>query len=299
MKLMLAGKADPTKLKFPLLASPKLDGIRAVVKDGVVLSRNMKPIPNGTVQRMFGREEYDGLDGELIVGSPTDPACFRNTTSGVMSEEGTPLVQFHVFDRVPQGMQVKGWQPEPFVSRFERLRQWIRKRRPSGVILVPHVPILTAAMLESYEMSQLAAGYEGVMVRDPDGPYKHGRSTVNEGWLLKLKRFEDGEAKVIGVEEQMHNANEAKRNAAGKLERSSKKSGKVPTGVLGALLVRDMKTGVDFSIGTGFSDAERAELWRNPPRPGTIVRYRYFPSGSRERPRFPVFAGFRDPRDMG
>jgi len=35
-KPMLAKEAELDKLRFPLLASPKLDGVRAVVRDGVV-----------------------------------------------------------------------------------------------------------------------------------------------------------------------------------------------------------------------------------------------------------------------
>jgi len=59
-------------LRFPLLASPKLDGIRAIVRNGQVLGRSLKPLPNKLIQRMLGREDLEGLDGELIVGNPQD-----------------------------------------------------------------------------------------------------------------------------------------------------------------------------------------------------------------------------------
>ena len=45
-KPLLASPADLSTLRFPVLASPKLDGVRAIVKDGVVLSRSLKKIPN-------------------------------------------------------------------------------------------------------------------------------------------------------------------------------------------------------------------------------------------------------------
>jgi DNA ligase-1 len=61
MRPMLACK-DATGLKFPLLASAKIDGVRALVKDGKVLSRSLKPIPNRHVQEMFG--SLEGADGE-------------------------------------------------------------------------------------------------------------------------------------------------------------------------------------------------------------------------------------------
>jgi DNA ligase-1 len=60
-KPMLASPADMSKLRFPLWLSPKLDGIRALVINGVVMSRSLKPIPNQHVQSLFGHlEGYDG-----------------------------------------------------------------------------------------------------------------------------------------------------------------------------------------------------------------------------------------------
>ena len=95
---MLATDADLGKLRFPLLASAKLDGVRAVVRDGVVYSRSNKPIPNAYVQQKFSRFEH--FDGELIVGDPTSKTCYRDTISGVMSFEGKPEVRFFVFDHI-------------------------------------------------------------------------------------------------------------------------------------------------------------------------------------------------------
>ena len=97
MKPMLAAKTC-TEYRFPLLGSPKLDGIRCLVVDGVVVGRSLKPIPNAYVQEQFGKPEFEGFDGELIVGSPVGDGCFQRTSSGVMSEDGTPDVSYHVFD---------------------------------------------------------------------------------------------------------------------------------------------------------------------------------------------------------
>ena len=111
MKHMLAGKcSDLSKVKLPVYCSPKLDGIRATVIDGVVMSRTMKPIPNPTVQELFGKKKYNGLDGELIIGNPCDEQAFRNTTSAVMSHahmvgKMKDLLHFHVFDDCTQPAQ--------------------------------------------------------------------------------------------------------------------------------------------------------------------------------------------------
>ena len=144
-------------------------------------------------------------------------------------------------------------------------------------------------------------GYEGIMLRNPGGIYKHGRSTLKEGHLLKLKRFVDSEAIVIDVKPLMHNENEAVRNKLGHLERSSKKAGKVATNMVGSLVVRDVKTGVEFEIGTGFDEKQRYDLWSDRHlivAQKWVVKYKSQPIGVKEKPRFPVFLGFRDKRDM-
>ena len=79
--------------------------------------------------------------------------------------------------------------------------------------------------------------------------------------LLKVKRFEDGEAGILAVEEQMHNGNEATTNELGRTQRSSHKENKVPMGTLGALVCKDVETGIQFNIGTGFTDEVRQQLW--------------------------------------
>src|SRR5271157_6022581 len=102
---MLAGDClDTTKLKFPVLVSQKLDGVRATVQDGQLLTRSLKPIRNENVQELFAGLP-DGLDGELIVGDPTAEDAYRKTVSLVMSED-KPLdffngqqIQFHIFDK--------------------------------------------------------------------------------------------------------------------------------------------------------------------------------------------------------
>ena len=295
MKPMLAGTLkDVTKLKFPVLASPKLDGVRALVKDGVVLSRNFKPIPNQRVQRLFSK--FEGLDGELIVGRATADDCFNVTTSGVMSRDGEPDVRFHVFD-LTVSMGDAGYDDRYAALRAMSQKLW--SRECGYLCLVPHVLIRDEEELLVYEQQRLADGYEGVMLRSLTGPYKYGRSTEREGYLLKLKRFEDGEAVILNYEELMHNGNEQQLDELGRHKRSSHKAGKFGLGTLGALEVEDLKTKVRFHIGSGFSSLQRELMWkRRGDLLGVIVKYKHFPVGAVEKPRFPVFLGIRDARDL-
>lgn len=296
-KPMLAGKADLGLLRYPVLVSPKLDGVRAIVDEGTVISRNLKVIPNQHVQKSFGHKEFNGLDGELVVGRPPHPNAFNATTSGVMSADGIPEVAFFVFDH---------WMDNHhgYAVRQRTLLNCVAAKVGPPVFVLEQVRINNGLELMEYEYNQLQAGYEGIMIRSPHGAYKFGRSTTNEGWLLKLKRMEQAEAIVVGVEELMHNANEAKVNALGHSERSSHKANKQGRDTLGALIVRHEKFG-EFNIGTGFDDIVRKDLWNKRNRPeaeggimGSTVTFRYQPAGVLDKPRFPVFVGFRDKRDM-
>lgn len=279
-------------LTFPKLASPKLDGIRASVdEEGFLRSYNDKVIRNTHTQALFGGGRLNtgwrlrGLDGELIVGEATSPTCFNTTTRGVMSIEGKPDVTFHVFDR----WNVEGeFRNSSFQVRLAALREFTKV---SHIKVIPHITIKTLDELLRYEEVCLTKGYEGVMLRDPAGPYKHGRSTFKEGWLLKLKRFEDSEATVLGAVELRHNHNA--KDESGK--RTNHSAGKTAGGVLGAFQVRDVNTGVEFEVGTGFTQEERVAFWLNRDQlVGKLITYKFCPIGIKEKPRHPVFKGFRE-----
>lgn len=289
MKPLLAATTDGQNLRYPLLASPKLDGIRAVVVDGVVLARSLKPVPNRFVQNLFGRQELNGLDGELVVGESVGNDVFNRTSSGVMSIGGEPEVKFHVFDdfSVSPGFET-------------RLRHATKRAKKHALIRpVQHTLVSDYEQLMEMERLYVGLGYEGLMLRDPLGPYKHGRSTLREGWLLKLKRFKDSEAEIIGFVEQLTNTNEAKINELGYKERSSKRAGKVPAGVLGAFVVRDTKTQVEFELGTGFTAAQRHFFWSVRDKlMGRLAKYKSQEVGAKNKPRLPVFLGFRHELDL-
>lgn len=289
-KPMLACDHDPEFLKFPYYASPKLDGVRATVMNGKVYARSKKLIPNAQVQYLFGHQAYNGLDGELIVGAPNAPDTYRNTVSGVMAKDKMPNVTFNVFDHVEHAAQ--GWK-----HRFTIAKGIACRAGAPALTFLPHVPIADAEQLDKYEAFCLDQGYEGVMLRSPDGLYKHGRATAREGTLLKVKRFSDSEAEVLEVIEEMHNGNEATTSELGRTKRSSHKENKTGKGRMGALRVRDLTTGVEFSIGTGFTDSDK-DWWWDDSKLGLIVKYKSLLIGVKDRPRHPVYLGLRDARDM-
>ena len=284
-KPMLASPAEDHLIQWPVLASAKLDGVRAIVRGGVVLSRALKPIPNKNVQKRFSHLEH--FDGELIVGASNDPDVLRTTTSGVMRVDGDPEVSFHVFDHVAAV-------DTPFIQRYGELEKVIK---PSDTYVVPQYELASSFELAAFENDALNQGYEGVMLRRPDAPYKFGRSTAREGYLLKVKRFRDDEFEIVGFEEEMFNANEATTSELGRTKRSSHKANKIPKGRLGALVLKYGDT--TFNCGTGFNDAERERIWaERESYLGKLAKIKYFAHGIKDVPKLPSFLGIRDERDM-
>ncbi len=288
----------PAALRFPLAAQEKLDGIRVMVQDGQAVTRTLKPVPNREIREALSRPEFEGLDGEVIVGEPTDEDCYRKTESFVMSSSktGEPWT-FMVFDKLDQ--------PGPFWVRYGEAEKIAQSADWDGtpIFTVNTRNILTPADLVQFEVDLLACGYEGVILRDPAQPYKHGRGGKRDQTLVKLKRYIDFEAEVIGVYEEMHNGNEAVTNALGRTERSSKAEGKVGKGTLGGFYLRALNgpcEGVEFKCGTGFDAAMRADFWvahhdarGGMPMIGRVAKVKSFPVGVKDKPRHPVFLGWR------
>jgi DNA ligase-1 len=81
--------------------------------------------------------------------------------------------------------------------------------------------------------------------------------------LLKIKKFKDSEAVVLAYE---------------------KGKGK-HKGRMGALICKDVITGEEFKVGTGFTDAQR----NDPPKLGDKITYAYQELTESNKPRFPVF----------
>ncbi len=278
---LLAATVDFNLLKFPVLVSPKYDGIRCIILNGNPVTRSLKSIPNKYITSCLEGNDFNGLDGEIIVH--TDNNNFQNTVSGVMSIEGKPNFTFFVFDNI-------NLLRYPFNIRLEK----ITHDYPTYIQVVKHKYIFSLEELLKYEEEQLNCGFEGIMLRSPEGIYKFGRSTIKEGILLKMKRFCEEEATVVGVEEKMHNNNEAIINERGYIERSHNQQNLIPTNTLGSLIVLSKKWGY-FHIGSGFSDILRKEVWDNKKTYiNKQVTFTFQSIGTKDKPRIPIFKGFRE-----
>lgn len=285
-------------------ASPKYDGIRFyVTDDGIPKSRSNKPIRNQQLIDFFAKNKdvIQWVDGEIIVGPPNASDVYLQTASFANSKSKTSDdVRLFLFDCLKDDL--KGG---PFIERV-RYNEGVSTKMLER--LIPESPISVSCVsqvylgvdeIPEYERTILEIGYEGIMLRHPDRPYKSGRSTMKEQGLMKVKRFEDTEGLIVGFVERMENTNEKVVNELGRSSRSSAKAGKIPTGMLGAFVVSHPDWEETFEIGTGFNHALAKEVWDNQQNYiNTLVKFKHFAIGAKDRPRHPVFLGFRDTDDI-
>lgn len=290
MKPMLAHskEVDLDTMKYPMLISPKLDGIRCIIRNGVPLSRSLKPIPNEHVHNMLYDAGLEGFDGELIVTGD-----FNSVQSAIMSTTGQPEFTYNVFDLVDCPKL-------SFVERLALLNHRYHKLDELTKLVVRLVPQLTvnsSAETRAQAFTNLVDGFEGSILRSPKAKYKFGRSTAKEAGMLKLVEWHRSEAIVISLEELMHNENPATINEVGASVRSHEQAGLVPGGKLGALVCELVETGRTFKIGTGFSDFNRVAFWATDSI-GKTVTFKFKEFSKYGVPRHPVFCGFRHTEDM-
>ncbi len=192
------------------------------------------------------------LDGELWMGR----GKFEEAISTVLSrtpDERWKRVRFMVFD----APQAKG----TFEQRVEFLQATLPAKN-EFVKPVPQERCTGTAHLLAERDRVVGLGGEGLMLRKPESEYAAGRSPT----LLKVKPHDDAEATVI-----------AHLPGKGKL-----------AGKLGSLRVRTADRRV-FSIGTGFTDAQR----ESPPPFGAVITYRFRGLTAKGLPRFPSFLRVR------
>lgn len=274
------------ELTWPKYASPKLDGIRAMVQNRKLVSRSLKLIPNEAIRELL--QPYEGLDGELIYGDANAPDVYNLTYRKVMTQKGDAEgITFYVFDLLSLTL--------PYQTRLHDLHQM---SLPSMVKVLPQNLLSCREDLDAYYLGALEAGYEGAILRNPRAMYKQGRSTATSQDMLKMKPFEDSEGKVIGFYEAMENQNKAFTNELGRTDRSSDAEGLVPKGMLGGFVVEVLNgkfKGVTANIAPGkLLHQDRSIIWNNQSDfMGKILTYRHMPHGAMDAPRHARFYRWR------
>ena len=288
-------------LHFPLVGSPKLDGFRCIVDERGGLTSSMKPFTNRFVAETLKNPIYQGFDGEIVVGSPfkenEDDDVFHRTSGPIRRFDGEPDFTLFVFDHWING-------DESYKSRWvdNFVELYSNHKSPDTRLIILEQKILSSPSdVIAYEEEMVLLGYEGAMIRSLYGRYKEGRCTLGERNIFKRKPFEECEAKIIGVEEQMANLNEKITDSRGLSHRSSHQENKVPKNTLGMFILQSPMWDKPFkaSTGRGFDDKKKKEIWDNKEAYiGMMATVKYQKYGSIDRPRMPKVIKLRPSWDL-
>ena len=245
------GANHESKITGKKLVEPKLDGVRCLTvidyenQTVTQYTRNGKVLENFThitdylsqYINEFGRSMI--LDGEVVSHTFQDLMKQVHRKDNVQAGDARlvlfdclPLVEFK------QGISVMGLR-----RRREFLKNWQNIFADSGFIEIVSqrefdLDVLTDEIeFKDYNQEMVEAGYEGIMIKDPNSKYECKRSTA---WL-KQKPFIEVSLTVTGYEE-------------GTGRNQSR---------LGALICEGEDDGKTICVncGSGFSDDDRTELW--------------------------------------
>jgi len=268
---MLAKNFDDykEKISYPVFSQPKLDGIRCVVSNSGMFTRNGKPIPScphilEQLQPLFDKDPGLIIDGELY--NHTFKHDFNKITSLVKKtkptqtdlEESVKFVEYWVYDIIDT--------TKIFSERIKFVGENLK-----GLTSIKQVDTEIANnsdALDNLYGHYMEEGFEGQMVR-LDTKYENKRSKN----LLKRKEFQDSEYTILGIIEGEGNK----------------------TGMAGAMLFKN-ELGIEFNSNIKGDREYLKEIWANKNdyigKEATIKYFNLTPDN--KLPRFPYVIKVRD-----
>lgn len=251
--LLLAERHDGKADVSRYWASEKLDGVRARWDGARLRFRSGRPVPAPAwfVAALPARP----LDGELWLGRGSFARLSGIVRRAEPDDAEWRQVRYMIFE-LPDA-------PGDFTARAAAIRALVADAGLPWLQAVEQFRLADAKALRRKLDEVVRGGGEGLMLHRADAPYATGRSAD----LLKVTPWLDAEARVVA-----HLPGKGKH-----------------AGRLGALRV-EMSDGRRFSLGTGFTDAER----RAPPPIGAQVTYRYRELTANGLPRFPRYLRVRE-----
>jgi len=311
-KPMLApnDKIELGDIKYPLLASTKLDGYRCIFNKGEMVTRSLKQVQNKQLREKFAdliqytKDNNLILDGEIYSHEIT----FQELNKYFMSEDfesersikryGEVLtmpdhVKFYIFDAVKNNNFDMEFQDRLLYCED------VAELFPDTTVLVNQERVEAKGEIEEMFEKVLEQGYEGLILKDPRGKYKCGRGTVKEGLIYKVKPFLTFDAKIIGVGQSTvvdPNA-EKKTNELGRSVTSKKKGDRIPIEM--ACEFHVMYEGLLVKPVLAMTNEEKIKVWKNREQYiGRMIEYKGMLVGAKDVPRHPVFEGrYRDDKD--
>lgn len=239
------------------LVSEKLDGLRAYWDGENLISKEgniyhppkwfIKDFPNETFEGelWIGRGKFEEVSG--IVRSDSD------------DNQNWQKIHLMLFD-LPKHSGT-------FAQRLQAMRELVSKSNSPYLKVIEQSFMTDKKTLLTRLNEVVKNGGEGLVLHRADSFYQ---ATRNDD-LLKLKTFEDAEAKVLKIIE-----------GKGKYQK-----------MMGAPLVENEQR-IKFKIGGGFSD----EIRKNPPAIGAIITYKFYGRTKDNKPRFASFLRVREDYDF-
>lgn len=250
--LQLAIDAAPDVDPAGYLVSEKYDGVRALWDGQQLRFRSGLPIaaPDWFTQAL----PTTALDGELWLGRGRFEALSAAVRRHRAEDAEWRALRYMVFE-----LPVSGGD---FAARAARIATLAALQPDGPWRAAPQRRVADRAALQRELDAVVRGGGEGLVLHRADAPVRAGRSDA----LLKLKPLQDAEARVLA-----HLPGHGRH-----------------AGRLGALRVRT-DDGTVFSIGTGFSDAQRDD----PPAIGAEITFTYRGRTDAGVPRFASFLRLR------
>ena len=314
-KPMLApnGEPDLNALRYPIFASQKLDGVRFLIFDGRMYSRNMEPLHPAVTEYFqpvidWAQESDVCLDGEIW----KPDTAFNTIVSMMAKSEMCPYLSLYVFDMLPiaEWYAPKPW--TPFRDRVEQYHEWCAEHDPDKRLIRPVEQYECEAAIEVRALQRDAKlnGLEGLMLKCPDSVYSHSRATAKQNVFWKLKFWDTIGGKIVGFKQQQQLTDEARENnteksALGRTKRGHRQGDRETVESIGSVEI-EITDGQVFSKGTRFfamwskeaPEIREAMTWDNRSEfIGKHVDVEYQGHGSKDKPRLPRIVRMRPDLD--
>ena len=278
-------------MKYPLVASYKLDGIRACFIDGELYSRSLKLLPNIHLHDKFkALKAYSHANNCILDGELYCTSIPFNDLSGIIRSDDHELpkdLEFWCFDLLTKDNL-------PFEQRYQAYRKLDNQFAPYFHPVVQTLVTDATTVEVSFEVA-LQNGFEGLVLRNPNSYYKFGRCTAKSGDAYKAKPYQDFDAKIIGVTQATVVDPKAEKttNELGRSVTSKKVGDRILINKAATFIV--LYNGKENGVSLSMTDEEKKEIWLNKKDYiGRWIQYKGLLVGSKDVPRHSVFIRYRD-----
>ena len=240
-------------IKYPVLVTPKVKGVRCLtLGDGYAVGMDLKPIPNFFIRNELSNYGMGGLDGVLTIEGELDK--YKVIDAVLFDADSMPKFEYHVFD-------LWAMTNNDYDDRVADLARLLPRPRPHMVRVLSPVTAYDVSGLVNFWNKCVDEGYDGVMIRQPDGQYTMHGAPAPFGMLDSLSTHSKATGTIV--------------ISKGTNDR------------LDAFVIRD-RAGNEFDVAHGYTTAQREFFWKTRKQHvGYDLTYRYNPGGP--APRNPVF----------